>query len=436
MKKKIGMLSLGCDKNRVDSENILFSLKQGGYDLAENYTDADYILVNTCAFIDIAKEESIEAILESAEAISGKGKKLIVVGCLAERYAEEISADLPEVDVFVGINSYHKIKDILDNIDNTPKIIKDDKKIDYNKGRLLTTPLHYAYLKIADGCNNFCSYCAIPKIRGRYKSTPIEELVAEARQLYDYGVKELILVAQDTTRYGYDLYKKHALLELLSELEKIDFKSIRLLYTYPELVSEEIIDYIIKSKKIVNYLDIPLQHISDNILLKMNRRISKKGIEKLLEMIKNKDSNFVIRSTFIVGFPGEGEKEFNELKQFITHSPIDYAGFFVYSEEEGTAACDFPQKNSEQLKKQRAVELESLQLEKIEKNNKKYIGKTLRVIYEGIDYDNECFYGRADFNAPDIDSQVLFTASYPLDIGEYYNVKINKADINLYGEVT
>ncbi|MGI6213027.1 MAG: 30S ribosomal protein S12 methylthiotransferase RimO [Christensenellales bacterium] len=431
---KIGMLSLGCDKNRVDSEKILYTLKNEGHVFADNYADADIILINTCAFIDEAKRESLEAIMECAEATAGLNKKIVVLGCLAKRYADELVKEMPEVSVFVGQGGYANIADIIKNISSSPRIINPEGAWQGGKGRLLTTPEHYAYLKIAEGCNNCCSYCAIPAIRGRYRSEPIKALEEEASELYSTGVKELIIVAQDTLRYGYDLYGKYAIIDLLSALEDIGFECIRLMYAYPDMVTDELIDYILSSKSMAKYLDIPLQHIDDGILKRMNRRTTSKEISALLDGIKAKSEDFVIRSTFITGFPGEGQKEFELLKKFICEGPVDYAGFFPFSPEEGTKAVGFSPRVPQRVRLQRAKGLEQAQLEKIAKNNAKYVGRVLRVIYEDIDYDLQKFSGRCDFQAPDIDPQVRFSSDKPLSVGNYYSVKITHADFYLHGE--
>ncbi|MFA5449616.1 MAG: 30S ribosomal protein S12 methylthiotransferase RimO [Clostridia bacterium] len=431
--KKVGMVSLGCDKNRVDSENVLFTFKKAGYKIVQDGKDADVILINTCAFIDKAKEESIDTILEFAALKEGTNKKLIVLGCLAERYGAELEKSMPEADAFVGINSYHDIVSIVES--DKRLLVKNEKQTYYEKGRLLTTPAHYAYLKIADGCDNFCSYCAIPFIRGRYRSTPIEELVKEAKSLSEQGVKELILVAQDTTRYGKDLYGRYALKELLSALIPLDFVKIRLMYAYPELIDDELIDMLSAEDKLAKYLDIPMQHIDDGVLKRMNRRSDEKKIRELIKRIKSRDSDIAIRSSFIVGFPGESEEEFAKLKAFIAEGNIDYAGFFTYSVEEGTAAAKHTGLVPKRIKAKREQILSAIQSQNIENNHKKYLGKTISVIYEGIDYDRGMFYGRNEQNSPEIDTKILFTADFPLDIGEYYNVKITQTGFNLEGKV-
>ena len=428
---KIGIISLGCDKNRVDSENVIYTLTETGHEWTQEVSEADVLIVNTCAFIDSAKKESIDTILELASK-KKVGAKLLVLGCLAERYGEELVEALPEVDTFVGINAYHEIERIVST--KAEKVVKYKKYVPYVRGRVITTPGHYAYLKIADGCDNFCSYCAIPLIRGRYRSYPMEELIEEARELEMQGVKELILVAQDTTRYGIDIYGKYALKELLRELIKIDFEKIRIMYAYPELIDDELIKMISTEEKLAKYIDVPMQHASSEVLKLMHRRTTGEEIRRLIERIKSIDPDIAIRSSFIVGFPGETEEQFGELEDLIAGGNVDYAGFFTYSKEEGTLAAKMKGQVLQKVKKARANRLSKLQCAVVINNHQKYLNKVVKVVYEGIDYNKNKFYGRIEQNAPDIDTKVLFTSSFPLDVGEYYDVKITKADFNLYGE--
>lgn len=428
---KIGIISLGCDKNRVDSENVIYTLTETGHEWTQEISEADVLIVNTCAFIDSAKKESIDTILELATR-KKDGAKLLVLGCLAERYAEELVEALPEVDTFVGINAYHEIERIV--LTNAEKVVKYKKYVPYERGRVITTPGHYAYLKIADGCDNFCSYCAIPLIRGRYRSYPMEELLEEARDLEMQGVKELILVAQDTTRYGIDIYGRYALKELLRELIKIDFEKIRIMYAYPELIDDELIRMISTEDKLAKYIDVPMQHASSEVLKLMHRRTTGEEIRALVARIRDIDPDIAIRSSFIVGFPGETEEQFEELEEFIGLGNVDYAGFFTYSKEEGTLASKMKGQILQKVKKEREKRLSKLQCAVVINNHQKYLNKVVKVIYEGIDYNKNKFYGRIEQNAPDIDTKVFFTSSFPLDIGEYYDVEITKADFNLYGK--
>ena len=433
MNKKIGMISLGCDKNRVDTEKVLYALTEKGYSLTQKIEEADILVVNTCAFITTAIRESIDTILELAEQKKTRDVKLVVTGCFAERFALEVKDELPEVDAFIGVNSYENVAEIFDNLHDRP-IVLDKAPCKHMKGRVQTTPAHYAYLKIADGCDNFCTYCTIPYIRGRYRSYAMEDLLEEARELADNGVKELILVAQDTTRYGKDLYGEYKLKDLLRELVKLDFYKIRLLYLYPELVDDELIELIASEDKIAKYVDIPLQHISNNILKAMHRRNTKEQAYTLLRKLKEKCPSIAIRSTFIVGFPGETEEDFDELKELIDSGLIDYAGFFAYSREKGTLAYKMKGQVPFKIKKSREKELSKMQSVIIEKRHLQYLGNELDIIYEGIDYNKGKFYGRPEYNAPDIDTKIYFTSQFPLEVGEIYKVKITKAGFNPIGE--
>lgn len=431
--KKIGMVSLGCDKNRVDTEKVLYSLTESGYTITQNVDEADILVVNTCAFITTAIRESIDTILELAEQKKNRDVKLVVMGCFAERFALEVKDELVEVDAFIGVNSYENIVEIFNNLDERP-IVLEKTPCKHIKGRVQTTPAHYAYLKIADGCDNFCTYCTIPYIRGRYRSYPIEDLIQEAKELAENGVKELILVAQDTTRYGKDLYGKYMLKELLKELVKIDFYKIRILYAYPELVDDELIELIASEDKIAKYIDIPLQHISNKVLKDMHRRNTKEEAYSLLTKLRERCPSIAIRSTFIVGFPGETDEDFSELKQLVSTGLIDYAGFFAYSREKGTLAYKMKDQVPYRVKKAREKELSRMQSAIIENRHLKYLGTNMEVIYEGIDYNKGKFYGRPEYNAPDIDTKIYFTSTFPLEVGNVYKVKITKAGFNPIGE--
>lgn len=425
----IGCITLGCDKNRVDTERMLFLLNDAGYKLVEDINNANVILINTCAFIKAAKEEAISNILIAAELKEKNCKKIIVTGCFSNRYRDLVKDDLPEVDVFLNVNEEEKIVGVLDELFG----INNDY-VCINESRILTTPPHYAYLKIADGCNKKCSYCAIPAIRGKYVSRPIEELVNEAEKLYESGVKELILVAQDTTAYGIDLYNKLALVELLKELIKIDFWKIRLLYTYPELVTEELIDFICDNEKMAKYLDIPLQHVDNRILKLMRRPDDFDKTKKLIDLIRNKNKYIAIRSTFICGFPTETKEESTKLIEFIKEN-LDYAGFFVYSREEGTESYNIKPRVLKRDAKKRQLECEKAQVVSTINHQQRLLNKTVDVIYEDIDFKKGKFIGRTEFCAPEIDTKVVFTSKIPLDIGNVYKVRITKVGFNLVGEV-
>ena len=333
LNKKVGFISLGCDKNRVDLENMIFQIKSAGFEIVNKPQEANIILINTCAFLESARRESIENILEMSQYKSNKLEKLIVTGCINELNYEDLQSSLPEVDAFVKIKDNDKIVQIICDLYKTNLNVKN------LHGRVITTPNHYAYLKISEGCNNFCTYCLIPYIRGRYKSIPIDILVNETKNLANQGVKEIILVAQDITKYGIDIYGKKSLVKLIREISKINkIEWIRLLYCYPEEVDDDLILEIKNNDKVVKYLDIPLQHISNKILKAMNRRSTKEDIEQLFNKLKKNIPNIVLRTTFILGFPGETDQDFNEILDFIKIHKINNVGFFKYSREEGTVA--------------------------------------------------------------------------------------------------
>lgn len=422
---KLGMISLGCDKNRVDSEKMLFALKNAGYTIVGDEKDAEIIIVNTCAFIESAKKEAIETIFDvAAQKINGL-KYLVVTGCFATRYASE--ADFPEVDLFVSVEDEKDIVKLIDDL-----VGKKRETACYDTGRILTTPAHYAYLKIADGCDNRCTYCAIPSIRGKYRSTPIADLVEEAKGLASSGVKELILVAQDTTDYGVDLYGKPSLTLLLKELVKLDFWKIRILYAYPELIDDELLELINGEEKIAKYLDIPLQHADEEILRRMNRR-QKTGLNDLIDHIRDKVDGIALRSTFICGFPYETEKEHVILLDFLRNG-VDYGGFFAYSPEEGTPAYKWKNRADKKTAKRWVSECEDAQTRFTISRQKRFLNETVEVLYEGIDYKKQCFYGRTEYNAPDVDTLVYFTSDFPLEVGRVYKVRIDKTDFHLYGK--
>ena len=423
--KSIYLTTLGCDKNRVDAERILASFIASNYTVVQDIFDAEIIVVNTCGFIDSAKKEAISVIFEAISVKEKTGAKVVVTGCLAERYGEELKSDIPEIDYIIPLYKNCDICEIIGDI-----------RVE-TCARVLTTPPHYAYLKIADGCNNHCAFCAIPSIRGRYVSTPIEEVVEEAERLIrDFGVKELIIVAQDVTRYGYDLYGRYALVDLLKRLVKLDVDWIRLMYLYPELVSDELLNFIANNDKVCKYLDIPMQHASDKILSAMCRRNTESDARQLVEKIREIIPNAVIRSTFMVGFPSETEEDFNTLEKFLQDMQLDNVGFFAYSREEGTKSYLMKPQITAKLKKERLKKV-FLTQQKIafEKNGEK-IGKTYTVLYEGIDEDRQLFVGRSYENAPDVDGKIYFKADFCPIVGEFYEVHItNSMGYDLLGEI-
>lgn len=432
---KIGAISLGCDKNRVDTEKMLSRLTNAGHILVGSEEEADVIIINTCAFIDQAKQEAIDEILNALSVKKrNRHKKIIVTGCFAQRYSDVIEKEFKGVDAILGIADYDEIVDTVDKIAKGDKIYSTACGDNFYDGRVLTTPYHYAYLKIADGCNNHCTYCAIPSIRGKYRSEKIEDLVKEAQKLSDDGVKELILVAQDVTRYGIDFDGKPHLFELVKELEKLDFEWIRLLYLEPEMVNDELIDFIVNEPKVVKYMDVPLQHIDSTVLKRMNRHTDESFTRELVDKIKK--AGITMRTSFICGFPGESEEAFSLLKDFVKSAGIDYAGFFAYSREEGTPADKLDGHLDEDVKKYRADALTMLQANLIASRNESLIGSIVKVIYDDIDYDKQMFVGRLSTQAPDIDNVVYFTADEGVKIGNFYNVEIMGVDgIDLVGRV-
>lgn len=424
MIKNVALISLGCDKNRVDAENMLYYLCGKDLVIVNDYAEADAIIVNTCAFIESARKEAIDTILEMAEYKKGRCKKLIVTGCLSEKYRSELVPALPEVDVFLGVNEYEKIYAAITGDESAICPVSECK-------RVLSTPAHYAFLKISDGCNNHCTFCTIPSIRGKYKSRTIESLTEELTDLASRGVKEIILVAQDVTNYGKDLYGQPSLVKLLASLEKTDIEYIRLMYCYPELVTDELIDYIASSKKVLHYLDIPLQHVDDSVLKRMGRRSSYSSICELFDRLKAKIPDISIRTTMMVGFPGETEEQFEKLRDFVLKYKPDHLGVFAYSREEGTPSYKMDGQLTKKIKKQRVDKLGKINLANTEERNRSLVGKTVKVIYEDIDYDHNRFIGRMLSDAPDIDSRVYFTGSF-VDVGNVYDVKItgfNKYDL-------
>jgi ribosomal protein S12 methylthiotransferase len=419
----------------VDTEKMLSRLVSGGHTLVGNEEDADVIIVNTCAFTDDAKSEAIDEILSAVgHKKHSKKKKIIVTGCLPQRYMETLEKEFPEVDAFLGIADYDNILDTVEKITKGDKIFGGACGDEFYSGRVLTTPYHYAYLKIADGCNNHCTYCAIPSIRGKYRSEKMEDLLLEAKGLEKEGVKELILVAQDVTRYGIDFDGKSHLVELVDALSQMDFDLIRLLYLEPEAIDDSIIDMIVSNPKVAKYADVPLQHIDGDTLKRMGRRAGEDYTRALIKKMREK--GITLLSSFICGFPGESEEAHEKLVEFIREGNIDYAGFFAYSREEGTPADRLSDHLDDEIKVARAERLRAIQTEVINRRNQQLIGKTVKVIYDEIDYDKQLFLGRAGFQTPDIDNVVYFTADKEVHIGEFYDVEITGVDgIDLVGKV-
>ncbi len=436
---KIGMVSLGCPKNQVDAEMMLYSLKQAGFEISSEESQADAIIINTCGFIEDAKAEAIENILEAARYKSeGNCKALIVTGCLAERYKDDVTAEIPEVDVCVGIGSNGNIAEIVKNAIEGKKQnyygAKED--LDLNGKRILGGYPFTTYLKVADGCDNCCTYCAIPKIRGRMRSRNIEDCVAEAKHLAQNGVKELIVVAQDTTAYGTDIYGKSMLPELLKELCKIEeLHWIRTLYTYPEKITDELLEVIASEDKLLKYLDMPIQHVNGEILKKMNRKGDLKFLTALIEKIRAKIPNITLRTTLITGFPGETEEQFAELAEFVKQTRFDRLGCFTYSAEEGTMAAEFENQVDDQTKTDRMENIMDMQMTIAAEKNEEKIGTVTEVIIEGWDDYIKCYFGRTVYDAPEVDGKIFFMAKKPLKIGDFVKVRINDClDYDLLGE--
>lgn len=436
---KVSMVSLGCPKNQVDAEAMLYSLKEAGFEIGIPEAEADAIIINTCGFIADAKQEAIENILEASEyKKEGNCKALIVTGCLAERYKDDVTEEIPEVDVCVGIGSNKDIAEIVKaaiegKCENT---YGEKDALDLNAKRILGGYPFSAYLKVADGCDNCCTYCAIPKIRGKMRSRKIEDCLSEAKSLAENGVTELIVVAQDTTAYGTDIYGKPMLCELLAELCKIEgLHWIRTLYTYPERITDELLDLIAKEEKLVPYLDIPIQHIDKDILKRMNRKGDADSIEALVSKIRAKIPEATIRTTLITGFPGETEEQFAAMDEFVKNTRFDRLGCFAYSAEEDTIAASFDDQIAEQTKVDRAEHIMETQLDVVREKNEEKIGKETEVLIEGFDDYIKCYFGRTPADAPEVDGKIFFLADRPLVIGDYVKVRINDTlEYDLLGE--
>lgn len=429
---KIGMVSLGCAKNQTDAEVMLGLLASDGYSMVDNPDEADVLIVNTCAFIDSAKQESIDTIFDMAQYKDKNCKLLIVTGCLAQRYKDEVLQEMPEVDYVLGTGEYDKICECIKKAfegEREAYCENPDRTPDDCLPRILTTPSYTAYLKIADGCDNNCTYCAIPKIRGHYRSRKKESIIEEAKNLAESGVKEIILIAQDVSRYGIDLYGEYSLCTLLDELVKIDgIEWIRLHYLYPEAITEKLIGTIAKYDKICNYIDMPVQHGDDEILRRMARRTNQAEIRNRIKMIREKLPDVTIRTSIIVGFPGETEEQFNTLYDFVSDMKFDRMGVFAYSQEEGTAAAKFDAQIDDEVKQDRLDALMTLQQGISLELNKQKIGNTIEVIAEGYDEESFLFYGRSRGDSIDVDGKVYFGTEDELAPGDIVNVKILNAD--------
>lgn len=437
---KVSMVSLGCPKNQVDAEMMLATLKNAGFEIGVPEAEADAIIINTCGFIEDAKKEAIENILEAAQyKKTGKCKALIVTGCLAERYRDDVTEEIPEVDVCAGIGADGDIaKIVTDAVNGNHKNFFAQKTdLSLNGDRILGGYPFSTYLKIADGCDNCCTYCAIPKIRGRMRSRTIEDCVKEAEKLARGGVRELTVVAQDTTAYGEDIYGKPMLAELLTELCKIDgLHWIRTLYTYPDRITDELLDTVAREEKLVKYFDIPLQHVDGEILKRMNRRGDYNSLSALIDKIRQRVPGVTIRTTLITGFPGETEEQFCTLARFVKEKRFDRLGCFTYSAEEDTAAALFPDQIDEQIKQDRMDNIMESQLTISAEKNSEKIGTVTEVLIEGWDDYIKCYFGRTPADAPEVDGKIFFMSTRPLVLGDFVKVRINDTlDYDLLGEL-
>jgi len=436
---KVAFISLGCAKNLVNTEQMMALVRDAGHELVEQPAGADVAVLNTCGFIDSAKSEAIDNILELAQLKNeGKLQKLLVAGCLPQRYQSELMEEMPEVDGVLGTGSYTDVVPALEALaaGDQPTYFGDIDNTEENGARILATPNYSAYLKIAEGCDNRCSYCVIPSLRGKYRSRTMEALVAEAEDLAKQGVKELIVVAQDITRYGIDLYGRRALPELLRRLCRLPFRWVRLHYLYPDELDDALIDVIADEPKILNYLDIPIQHINDGILKAMNRRGTGDEIRALFAKLRERLPGLVLRTSIIVGLPGEGEEEFEELCEFLQWAKIERAGVFPFSPEEGTPAAEMDDQVPEDVANRRAELLVDLQSRVMDEYNEERLGSVMEVLCEGFDPNMGCWCGRTWADSPDVDGHVYFTAAGTIRPGTFVNVRITgTADGDLTGEI-
>jgi len=437
---KIGFVSLGCPKNQLDTEVMLHKLMTAGYEITGDETEADVVIINTCAFLESAKQESIDNILDIAWLkTNAKLKGIIVTGCLAQRYPDEILSEMPEVDAILGVNSLDDIVTAVRKVlakEEKYRSVRDYTELKLGGDRVVTTPEYTAYLKIAEGCDNRCTYCAIPGIRGPMRSRTREDIIEEAATLEALGVKELILVAQDTTRYGLDLYGKYALVDLIRDIcDNTDIPWIRLLYCYPDKITDELCEEFKNNPRLVNYIDIPIQHISDSVLPRMNRHGGSEVIRDAIKRLRAAVPDITIRTTVICGFPGETEEDHETLCNFVKETKFSKLGAFAYSREEGTPAYDFDDQIDEQIKQERADRIMSLQADIAAEQSEAAVGKTIEVLCEGYDVVAESWYGRSAADAPEIDGKVYFQSEKKLKEGQFVKVHIDEAmDYDLIGE--
>ena len=436
---RVGMVSLGCAKNQVDAERMLYMLKEAGFEIVADAALSDVVIVNTCGFIETAKQEAIDTILEfCALKQEGRIKAVVCSGCLAERYRDEIIKEIPELDAVVSIGRNSDIVQVIRDIYAGEEHIKafgEKEDLSIEGERILSTEPFYAYLKIAEGCDNRCSYCAIPRIRGRFRSRPMENIIEEAKDLAGKGVQELIVIAQDTTRYGKDIYGEYKLAELLRELCKIEgFKWIRTLYAYPDKITDELLDALAEEEKLVKYLDIPLQHCNKEVLKRMYRGGDRESYTALVKKIRERVPGIVLRTTLITGFPGETEEQFEELCEFVKEIKFERLGCFAYSAEEGTPAAEFDGQLSVKIKEKRSEIIMEEQMFISDRFNESRLGQTIEVVTEGFDRYAECWFGRSAADAPEIDGKVFFTSDRKLRAGEFVLVTVDDImDYDLLG---
>ena len=439
-KTKVGFVSLGCPKNQLDTEVMLHELYSAGYEIVSEEIEADVIVINTCGFIESAKKEAIDNIIDIGWLKKNRDLKAIVVtGCLAERYREQIFDQLPEVDAVLGVGSIHNICEAVKSVADGKKYssFEDKNSVRLGGERIITTPEYYAYLKVAEGCDNRCTYCAIPDIRGKFRSRPMEELIAEAKTLEGIGVKELVVVAQDTTRYGLDLYGEYKLAELLTKItEETSIPWIRVLYCYPDKITDELVEVFRTNPRVLKYIDLPVQHISDSVLKRMNRHGDGAMIRSVIKKLRDNVPDMVIRTTVIVGFPGETEEDFTELCEFVKEARFERLGAFTYSREEDTPAYDLDGQIDEQVKQDRYDIIMRTQGDITEQQNEAMIGKTIEVMCEDYDPVSEAYYGRSCADAPEIDGKVYFRApKKSVSEGEFVKVNVTEAiDYDLVGD--
>ncbi len=425
---KVGFISLGCNKNLVDTEKVIALFKNNGYEIVNNQEEAEIIVINTCGFIESAKQEAIDTILEMAEYKKKKCKFLIVMGCLVQRYLTDLEKLIPEVDLYIKYSEYDKLWGKVEKLINDEEI-KEKIRFDKIQDRVITTGDNYAYLKIADGCSNRCTYCAIPYIRGPLKSREFEEIIEEAKKLADKGYKEIILTAQDTTKYGIDVYGRPRLAELLAEICKIEkIKWVRFLYAYPETIDDELIKVVKENDKICKYFDIPIQHISNNVLKRMNRKSDGTSIRNLINKLRVEIPEVIIRTTVMVGFPGETATDFEELYSFLKEAKFDKLGAFSYSKEEGTPAARLGEQIHGALKKSRYNKIMKLQQGISKENMQKKLNKEIEVMIEGSSYDGQYYIGRSYMDVPEIDGIVYVKTNKNLNNGEFVTVKVTKIE--------